>query len=116
VRINHHGFAGFTKAAAVGIFSGDDHAHTHKNPRAAPKFTDVCLNHVVSMLLHKDLSVNECVRGVFPARNLEAKYLSATKTWCFHFLPDALRAMILHVIEFAGATNKGAGHESDAIY
>jgi hypothetical protein len=97
VRIDHHGFAGFPKTAAVGIFSSDNHTHTHKNPRAAPKFTYVCLQHVVSMLLHKDLSVNECVRGVFPACNLQAKYLSPTEA-CSHFLSEALRAMILHVI------------------
>jgi len=116
VRVDHHGFAGFPKAAAVGIFSRDNHAHTHKNPGAASSFTNVCFQHVVSMLLHNYSSVNECVRGVFPSCNPEAKYLSPTEIWRFHFLPEALRDMILDGIQLPVRQTGGTVYEPDAIY
>src|SRR5258706_3131040 len=39
-----------------------------------------------------------CPRSV-PRVQPEAKYLSPAEIWCFHFLPEALRDMILHGIQ-----------------
>jgi len=69
VRIDDDGFAGLTETAAVGVFPGDAHAHTQKDPGTASNFVEYRLRHDSFMLRHIYFPVNETVDGVFPLCN-----------------------------------------------
>src|SRR5882762_3849876 len=69
VRVDHDGFAGFAKTAAVGVLPRDDHAHTHKDPGTASSGVEFRLRHDSSMLRHIYFAVNDTVHGLFPHCN-----------------------------------------------
>ena len=69
VRVDYDGFAGLPEAAIVGIFSGHNYTHPHKDPRTSANFVVIGLGHGKSMLRHFAGGVNESVKGVVRACN-----------------------------------------------
>lgn len=70
MRVDYDRFAGLTKTTRIRIFSSDNHAHAHENPRAASSLADFRLRHDTSMLRHFHFAVNESVDLLFLQRNL----------------------------------------------
>jgi len=69
VCVDHDGFAGLPEAAIVGVFSGHNHTHPHKNAGTSANFVVIGLGHGKSMLRHFAGGVNESVNGLFRACN-----------------------------------------------
>ena len=71
MRVNDDRFAALSEAPAVGILSGSDHPHPHKNAGTPANLVDFdCLWHGKSMLRQFHFEVNEAVPAVFLQRNL----------------------------------------------
>jgi hypothetical protein len=66
---DHNGFTGFAEAPVVGVLSGDDNAHAHKNPGAAANLVIRRFGHGNSMLKEISACVNEAVFVMFPPCN-----------------------------------------------